>query len=190
MIIFVGPVFFYLLKIALQHGVIAGTMVSIGIILSDIVYVGCCLWGAKKWLQNDQVQFWIAIIGGLILIIMGIKYFLHPPLNMEIKSKINPKNAFGFLLQGFLINFANPFVLLVWLSVVAAASSKYHTDIALTNYLIGTLLGIFTLDISKVFLANKLKQLIQPLWLKKLFKAVGIVLIGFGIWLIIFGLSN
>ena len=52
--LFIGPVFFYLLKITLEQGFQYGFIVALGIILSDIVCVAICSTGISPLLKENS----------------------------------------------------------------------------------------------------------------------------------------
>jgi threonine/homoserine/homoserine lactone efflux protein len=85
-----------------------------------------------------------------------------------------------------LVNFVNPFVFLVWISVIGLARGKYGAGQELWIFLGAALLGILTTDTLKVIFADKIKPLIQPKFLLRAYQVIGIVLIGFGIRLVWF----
>lgn len=181
MIVFVGPVFFSLLKSTLESGTIAGLLVAFGIFISDVVCVALCSLGAIPFFKNSDNQFWIAALGAIILLGMGIKYVIKPSLNTANKISLNTASYLSFFTQGFLVNFVNPFVFLVWIGVIGYGENEYGFSIDLAIFLSAALLGILTTDVSKVFLAQHLKKFIQPKTLKILYRSIGVILIAFGI---------
>jgi threonine/homoserine/homoserine lactone efflux protein len=187
MVIFVGPVFFTLLKSTLQYGRLAGLLVALGIFVSDVVAVFIVYFGAHILLKDINYQFYVGIIGSVLLIILGVKYLFRPDTSFFEMLQIPSSHPLSFFTKGFLINFINPFVLAVWLGVVTYGSEKYGFTRSLVVFLTAALLAIFTTDTAKVFLAHRIKTLLKPLYLKRLYQAIGVCLIGFGIrmfWLV------
>ena len=82
MMFFIGPVFFYLLQISLEHGTKSGMAAAIGIVTSDATVIVLCYFWASKLFENGtkQNEFWLAIIGGVILVIFGLGYIFKPKL--------------------------------------------------------------------------------------------------------------
>lgn len=186
MIVFIGPVFFTLLKSALNYGFWAGMMVALGIFISDVVCVALCSLGAIPFFENDQNQFYLAIGGSIILFGLGLKYLLKPNVNVDEQVKLHAGHYTAYFTKGFLVNFVNPFVFLVWISVIGLARGKYGAGQELWIFLGAALLGILTTDTLKVIFADKIKPLIQPKFLLRAYQVIGIVLIGFGIRLVWF----
>lgn len=181
LIILIGPVFFTLLKSSLQHGVLAGSLVALGIFISDIIAVLLCVFGASTYLKSEESKFFLALTGGILLIAMGVRYFLKKKKAEEETIQLNTKHYVGFFSKGFLVNFVNPFVFAVWIGIIKVAGDKHGFDKNLGIYLSGTLLAIFSSDMTKVFLAAKIKNLLKPEILFVLYKIIGICLVLLGL---------
>ncbi len=179
-VIFFGPVFFTILNGTLQFGSKAGMMATIGIITSDLVCVLICSL-ATPWVTSKESQFWLTVVGGIILLVMGIKYLIKPIQYSAKELKLNSKHYAGFFTKGFLVNFTSPFTFAYWLGAVAYGNGAYKSTASILIFVFAILLGIFTIDVLKVILAKYLKNLVQPKALKIISIACGIVLIGFAI---------
>ena len=184
-LLFIGPVFFYLLKSSIESGFKAGVAVAVGIIIGDIICVLLALFGFGSFFESPENQKIFAGVGGIILLFFGLKYFFKPNLN-DSKSKINSsKSVLIYGVNGFLINFVNPFVFAVWFGFYTLNISKYDKEDSVVLSLIITLLVIFATDILKVFFAQKLIPFLTKKRLVKLFKIFGVIMVGFSIRLII-----
>ncbi|MBP9151879.1 MAG: LysE family translocator [Flavobacteriales bacterium] len=188
MVIFIGPVFFTLLKSALNYGFWAGIMVAFGIFISDVICVGLCSFGAIPFFKNPENQFWLALGGSFILFLLGLKYILKPNVNVDADLKLKAGHYTAFFAKGFLVNFVNPFVFLVWISIIGLGQANHGSGQELWVFLGATLLGIFLTDSAKVVFAHRIKKLIQPNFLRKAYQVIGIVMIGFGVRLLWFAL--
>lgn len=181
MVVFIGPVFFLLLSSTLESGFIPGLLVALGIIVSDIIFVLLCKFGLAKFISEPAALEWIALIGAVLLISIGIKY-LKAPETPPITQHIETKKLSAFFVKGFLVNFINPFVLVIWIGIISFSEQKINSNI----YLTGILLGIFSLDLLKVILAKRIKHLIKPLVLQWTYRVFGLLLIFFGIRMFIY----
>lgn len=179
-VIFFGPVFFTILNGTLQFGTKAGMMVTIGIIVSDLACVLICSL-ATPFVTSKESQFWLTVVGGVILLVMGIKYLIKPIQYSAKELKLNSKHYAGFFTKGFLVNFTSPFTFAYWLGAIAYGNGAYSSTVSILIFVFAILLGIFTIDVLKVILAKYLKKLVQPKALKIISIACGIVLIGFAI---------
>lgn len=184
-LLFIGPVFFYLLKSTLEYNVKAGIAVAVGIIVGDIICVVLVLKGVGSFFENEENKKWLALIGGLLLLVMGLKYLIKPTI--ENVSKLSkPKSLWKYGINGFLINFINPFVFAVWIGFLSINQSQFESELSVVVSLIVTLIVIFITDCLKAIYAYKLKQFITPEKLMVLFKIFGIIMIVFSVRLICF----
>ena len=60
-VIFLGPVFFYLLKCTLDAGFWSGVAVALGIVFADFLCLIICSFGAIPFFKNQQNQFILVI---------------------------------------------------------------------------------------------------------------------------------
>lgn len=189
MVIFVGPVFFTLLKSTLKYGMTGGLLVASGIIFSDILCVVLCSFGAIPFFKNPSNQLGLAIAGCFILFGLGLKYLFFPAVDTQSGELPGAARYTTFFAKGFVVNFANPFVFLVWIGVIGIARAEYGVTLNLLLFLSAALLGIFTTDLLKVIFADKLKPFIRPDFLTHLYRVIGIALLAFGIRMLWYALS-
>lgn len=189
MVVFIGPVFFTLLKSALNYGFWAGMMVALGIFISDVVCVGLCSFGAIPFFENSENQFYLAIGGSIILFALGLKYLLKPNVNADDQVKLHAGHYTTYFTKGFLVNFVNPFVFVVWIGVIGLGQGKFGAGTDLWLFLGAALLAIFFTDSLKVVFADRIKRFIQPKFLLRAYQVIGVVLIGFGVNLLWFAIT-
>ena len=183
-LLFIGPVFFYLLKSSLESGFKAGIAVALGIIIGDIICVLLAIYGFGSFFESAENQKWFAGIGGVILLFFGLKNILKPSISDTKTKKNSKKSMFIYGLNGFLINFINPFVFAVWFGFYTINKAKYNENEVIFSLVI-TLLFIFITDVIKAYFAQKLTLVLKKNRIEKLFRIVGIIIIGFAIILII-----
>ncbi len=184
-----GPAFFALIQTGIHRGFLKGFLLAIGVFLNDLFVVTVSIYGAHTILNNVKTHQWLGIAGGIILIIIGIVTWRH---KITVKAEgddvvaINEPHFAVYILKGFLLNIANPFVWLFWPTVVLGVAAPFTdttTDIIL--FFAGTLSIVFMSDVTKVYLASKIKSYITDKFLITINKIAGIALIIFGIVLII-----
>jgi threonine/homoserine/homoserine lactone efflux protein len=180
-LIFIGPVFFYLIENTISHGTKAGIIVALGIIFGDLLYVLLTLKGLGHFFESPVHQRILALAGGVLLTILGVSYILKPKVMGRSTWKLNKKGLFAIGFKSFLLNFANPFVVLVWIGFLTYNQATFNSQQAISISLGTTLLVIFITDLLKVFLARRIKKLIQPKQFKSLQKVFGFLLLLFAI---------
>jgi len=178
-VILIGPVFFTLLKAALEQGARGGLLVALGIIASDLLIVLICLSGPARVLQHWITGPWMAIAAGVLLAGLGFRYLIAPQVMPDTDGMHRGKRPFTVFASGFLVNFINPFVFAVWLGLVMHATGKFAAGKGVLFFLLGVLLGIFLTDLTKALLAPRLKPILSPVTLKRVHTIIGMALLGF-----------
>lgn len=186
MSIFIGPVLFTLIQSTIRYGVKAGFAVAFGIFISDVVIVALCLFGTLEFFENAQYQSWLALAGSAILFFIGFKYILKPTVNTISDFKPSVFSLYAFFVKGFLVNFINPFVFMVWISTITFAKIKFGSGNSILYFLIAVLLGILTTDSFKVILSGRIQRFLTPAVLRKISFIIGVILICFGIRFVYF----
>ena len=127
--VFVGPIFFTMLQLGVEHGFKAAFALALGQWTSDFLYIFLAFWGAI-WVEeviNDPVQkanfvWYSGTIGGILLLLFGAGLLLTKAVSTATSDKIEmPSNRtrvahFAYFLQGFLINTVNPTPCLLYTS--------------------------------------------------------------------------
>ncbi|MCF8257745.1 MAG: LysE family transporter [Flavobacteriales bacterium] len=184
MIIFLGPVFFTLLKSSLQHGFRAGFSVATGIMLSDVTVLLMCYFGAASFFENPDNQLWLALVGSVVLAGIGLRYLLKKRAGKEQIGSIQAQDYPAFLIKGFLVNFVNPFVFVVWIGLVGMAQTKYGSGRELWLFTAGIIVGIYATDLTKVIFAHRITRFVRPEILTKAYRIIGMVLLVFAVRLL------
>ena len=183
-LLFIGPVFFYLIKSTLESGFKAGIFVALGIILGDILCLLIALYGSNDFMTRPTFVLWASIIGGTLLLFMGLKYVLKPNLDTTVKGRLQRSSLLVYGINGFLINFVNPFVFAVWFGFVSYTKALYDNGTAVFSLVI-TLSVIFSTDVLKALFAERISWLIEPQKLKNIFRVFGALMICFSIRLLL-----
>ncbi|MCB9261758.1 MAG: LysE family transporter [Flavobacteriales bacterium] len=187
MMIFIGPVFFYLLQTSLQYGTKSGLTAAFGIFTSDILAVVVCYQWASVLFEGGENKFWLSIIGGFILVIFGLGYIFKPsiPKDVDIHHVSKGKYA-SFFTKAFLINIVNPFVFGVWTAIIGLAEKDFGQTNQVKIFMAAALFGVVFTDSLKVLGAKYLRKFIEPTFLRKLYLVIGLLLIAFSIRLFVF----
>mgnify|MGYP001335337188 CR=1 FL=1 len=186
--IMLGPAMFSLIQTSIHRGLYRGILLAGGIFLSDLALVVACYLGAVQVIGNDRNYLMFGIIGGVVLVIFGVVTFLRKVQVTDDNNLIDVKmpGPLTYILKGFFLNFANPFVWIFWVSVMVTVSSGYGADSwSIQTFFAGSLLTILSTDILKVIVAARLKRYLKPRILILINHIVGILLVLFGIYLVI-----
>lgn len=179
--ILIGPVFFALLQTSLQRGFFSGVLMAIGISLSDSIYIFITNVFFSFIDKTDDIEWFLGIFGGFILMGIGIMTYLKKP---KMESEVDDKSRYrsvGTVIRGFLMNFAHPGVLIFWLSVITLINTNFNYSQNERFVLFtATITTVFITDVLKAGLAHGIKRFLTYRILLWMNRVMGIVLIGFG----------
>lgn len=180
-----GPVFFALIKTSIEKGFHAGVALALGVVCSDMVFVGAILFGSQYIDVTPQTKIYAGIVGSIILATIGI-YYIFKKAKVDFKTTVPVKMQFhhraGYFVKGFLMCIFNPTILFHWTVVIGAASTVYHEGVANRALKIGVmfltiLIVQFGMDTIKAFYADKLRAKISVKFIHRLNEVAGIALI-------------
>ncbi len=183
-----GPAFFALVQTGIHRGFSKGFIFAIGVFLNDLTVVSISIVAAHAVMDSMHKHQLFGVAGGIILMIFGILTYRHKIVvntNDEVVN-ISEPHAITYLIKGFLLNIANPFVWLFWPTIVLGVAAPFmDTTSDIILFFAGTLAVVFSSDVTKVYLATKIKGYITDKFLRLINKIAGIILFIFGIALII-----
>ena len=184
----VGPVFFAILQTSIERGFGSGTLVAVGVSLSDAFYITLTYLGVYQLFDRGNFREYLAYFGGMVLLVFGIYYlfikskrlYQYDPQQFRIN---NPWKLVG---KGFIINGLSPMVLIFWLGTVGLATTKlgYATPQKAIPFFASIVSTVFVTDVLKAKLADKLRRLLTPKFIRRLNLVLGFVLLVFGLRLI------
>jgi threonine/homoserine/homoserine lactone efflux protein len=175
-----GPVFFALIKTSIEKGFHAGVAMALGVVASDVVFVGALLFGSQLFDFTVDTRI-LGIVGSGILLIIGL-YYMFKKADITYKNSPQKIKKAGFFLKGFLMCIFNPSLLFHWITVIGAASTIFHRGVpgstGKTAVMFLTILVVqFGLDTTKAYYANKLRDKISEKMVHRLNQVAGLALI-------------
>ena len=212
--VFVGPIFFTMLQLGVEHGFKAAFALALGQWASDFLFIFLAFYSAVfvQKLVDDPVTretfvWYSGTIGGILLMLFGLALILtksvstkgDPKLEKvldevlddiktdkisEKKSKLN-WHYLAYFSQGFLINTINPTPLLFWMSLMAAGVSRSFPNGAIYATYATVMLVVILTDLAKIYLAKSIKDRLKPSHILSVRRLAGTVLSVFGLILIV-----
>ena len=187
----VGPMFFTIVQVGIERGFRAGAALVAGQWISDFVYMALVFWGASyiQILVDDPVAkaqfvFYMGGIGSLVLIGFGLVMLLSKSVVRD-QLKIKKSTIIGYGIQGFLLNTFNPTPIFFWMALMSSALTEGYTT-EVTYVLFGSVMFVvIATDVLKVYLAKRIRSMLKDQYILIIRRLAGLVLIGFGVWLII-----
>ena len=188
----IGPVFFMLIQTSIIKGARAAIAFDLGVVLGDIAFILIAYYGSKSLLEKIKDDPRLFYIGGLILLVYGIITYLDKSQKRVVQDEtlVLPEktNYVKLFIKGFLLNFINIGVLAFWLGMIVVVGSNLQMNSGkIFNFFSVILLSYFITDIGKIMLAKQLKKYLTPNVTYKIKRAMGILLMVFGVVLILKG---
>ena len=184
----IGPVFFTILQTSIERGFSSGALVAVGVSLSDAFYIAISYLGVYQLFDQGGFNEYLGYFGGIVLLIFGAYYVFIKSRKLAQASaeKIRARNPWKLVAKGFIINGLSPMVLIFWLGTVGIATTKfgYATPHKAIPYFASIVSTVFVTDVLKAKLADRLRRLLTPDFIRRLNLVLGFVLLVFGIRLI------
>ena len=187
-----GPVFFGLLQTSINKGFKFGFFFALGVAFSDIVFILLTYFGISSFMENLAFKKFIAIVGGIFMVGLGLYYFVKPSEKSVPLAPIQKeRKKANIVFKGFLLNFLNPSVFFFWVGMVSIVTVRYEDNRGdVFWFFTASVLTVLFMDVTKAYVANKIKRFFTTNVLNKMNKALGIALIAAGAALLYDGIAN
>jgi threonine/homoserine/homoserine lactone efflux protein len=180
----IGPVFFTIIQTSIERGFRNGFFVAVGVSLSDAIYIAICYLGVYQLFDSVQFKTYMAYFGGGVLLVMGFYYLIIKSRRLANNDpkKVDAKSPYKLMIKGFVINGLTPMVFIFWLGTVGVATTKlgYDRPAEAIPFFTAIVSTVFVTDIIKAKLADKLRQVLTPAFIRTLNLVLGVVLVIFG----------
>ncbi len=119
-----GPMGVLIIQKTLQKGALAGFIAGMGAACADLFYATVAAFGLGFVINIIQThELVLQIIGGIFLIIVGLKiYFDNPLKQIRMKKRVSKTGLLGDFLTLFFLTVSNPVAIVVFMAVFAGAS--------------------------------------------------------------------
>ncbi len=181
--IFVGPVFFMLIKTSVSQGIKAALILDAGIVFSDICCIALSYFGMAQLLQEPKYKIIFGVVGGILLMAYGAhSIFAKPKVETIVGAKgITGAHGIKLFVKGFIFNTSVPSVIFFWIATVTLAITEFNNETSkVVVYLSTVVLTYFAFDVLKIYLASKAKKFFSGERQHIIRKVAGIALIIFG----------
>jgi threonine/homoserine/homoserine lactone efflux protein len=186
----VGPVNLLCIRRTLAKGWKSGIVSGLGAALADTLYGAIAGFSISLVIQLlIREQFWIRIIGGILLMGIGVVYYCKPPRALEAGEDNSPTNS--DLVSAFLLNVTNPTTVLSFLAVLAALGVGGQRLLWQTTLLVaGIFCGSMIWWTILVSAANRLRSRVTDRTIRWVDHVAGIAIGGFGLLNVLLSLGR
>jgi threonine/homoserine/homoserine lactone efflux protein len=194
-----GPAFFSQIQTSVHYGFRNAVPFTYGVSTSDILIVTLLLLISRNIPIDDMLAIlntrWVRYAGAGVVAGFGFyTMFLKTRHTAEVSEndRINFRNVqipsrLNVYLHGLTLNFFNPLIWIYWSTMVTILVFG-EGEISLGQrylFFAGVLSATLSMDILKCKLASLLQNIITYRFLKAFNKSVGIILIGFAVFMVI-----
>lgn len=187
MSVLLGVIFFMLIQASLNHGPQKGWVIASGVISGDILFVILAI-GFTRYIQEFLTAYepYVNLVGGLVLLVIGISNIRkkrgNPDLGAAAKEVHSTRD---FYFKPFLINLLNPANAMWWLGLYSVRPAVHYDLTQKIIFASGAIGAVFFTEVAIAYAASGLRRYITAERLQRVDVTVGLVLIGFGVWLFI-----
>jgi len=137
----VGPVNVLCVSRALRKGRRAGIISGFGAATVDTIY-GAIAGFSIQFIIGFLVreQFWIRLLGGILLIGIGVRFFFRSP--RRLKEVDDHATTHSDYVSAFLLNLTNPTTVLSFLAVLTALRLHQHKSLSQSITLVAGIFGV------------------------------------------------
>lgn len=178
----IGPVFFYILNLALAGSLLNAYAAISAAVLVDYLYIILAILGVGKALEKERVKTGLGLVGAVVLCAFGwvmIQGSSPGGLVFEVGAEsFNPVSSF---LSTLFLTISSPLTIVFWTGVFASRGvQKDYSRQELIPFGIGAGLATLIFLSSSITLLHSLKLLIPDDLISYLNTAVGLILILYG----------
>ncbi|MDZ7845562.1 MAG: LysE family transporter [Owenweeksia sp.] len=181
-----GPIFFVVVETSISIGKTKALMLDLGAVTANAVFIVVAFYGSQSLIHSLQNNIWVTIASALAVITFGLYYILKSKRSGQFQRGTTPSRKRHYYFKGFLLNFFNVGVLFYWLATTVAVGSilNHHPTKMLVFYTL--IIGVYLfIDIFKIYFANRFKEKLKGRKLQIVEKILGLMLIGFGVFLVV-----
>lgn len=180
----VGPVFVFIVNIAMQGGLVESLSAVLAVTAVDYLYITLAVFGIGRILENQGrrgilifLSSSVLIIFGLLMIRKGVYFF-----NIENVAGEPVLTASESFISAFILTVSSPLTIVFWSGVFTSKAIEYSLDKrGLLIFGISAGLATFIFLGLSVLILSYVKVMVPVTLIQLLNIIVGVVLIGYGV---------
>jgi len=178
----IGPVFFYIMNLTLQHSIYDGLVAVLAVTLVDYFYITLSIMGIGKLLEKKKINKIFGIVSSLILITFGALIIYGITNSVTLTTRINSISLVSSFLSVFFLTISSPMTIIFFTGIFTAKAVEYNytkKELWIFGLAVGSATFLF-MGLS-VIIFSMLKQKVPIILIQSLNLTVGIVLICYGL---------
>ncbi len=178
----IGPVFFFIVNLAVQRTIIDGLAGALAVTIVDYLYITLAILGVGKVLENRSFQKVFGIVSSIILMIFGlmlVKNIIGGSVSNDVP--IGSSHLISSFTSVFLLTISSPMTIVFFTGIFASKALEYHyTKNELRIFGFGTGLATLLFMGTSVLLFSLIREAIPIVLIQFLHLMVGGLLVGYG----------
>jgi threonine/homoserine/homoserine lactone efflux protein len=187
----VGPVNVLCAERTLSKGRRSGLMSGLGAATADAFYgaiAGFSITYVIQFLEREE--FWIRVIGGLLLVAIGVIYFRKPAAALNLDGEEKGATHSDYV-STLLLTLTNPTTVLSFVAVLAGLGIGGHRPGWLTFLVVGGIFcGSMLWWVTLVLMVNKFRDKFDQHAMRVMNRIAGFAIGGFGIVTFLIGIMH
>ena len=178
----IGPVFFFIVNLALQRTFFDGLAGAAGVALGDYFYITLSILGIGRLLEHEKTKKVFGIISSVALMVFGA-YIIKGILGSDVlnSTQVVTTNILGSFSSVFLLTISSPLTIVLFTSLFTTKAIEHnYTQRKLWLFGLGAGSATFLFMSSAVVLFSLIRGVIPVLLIKVLNFVVGMLLLGYG----------
>ena len=177
----IGPVFIFVMNIAVQRSFSDGIATVAGVTAADYVYIALSVVGVGKLLQNDRMKTALGFIAPSVLLLFGV-YMMYSVLFAGSAENVIRNNPSSEFLSAFALTISSPLTILFWSGIFASRAVEYElTRRELAVFAFAAGLATFAFLGCGVLILSSAAAVIPDIVISVLNISVAVLLIGYGV---------
>ncbi len=179
----IGPVFFFIVNLALQKTFLDGLAGVFAVTTVDYLYISLAIFGIGKLLEHKKFKKIFGIISSLVLSAFGYLILKGAIIgNASNTVTTGGSSIITSFTSVFLLTISSPMTIVFFTSLITSKAVEYgYSKRELLLFGIGTGLATFIFMGSSVIIFSLVREAVPILLVKFLNGIVGCLLIGYGI---------
>jgi threonine/homoserine/homoserine lactone efflux protein len=179
-----GPIGIILINRTIKRGMLSGFFSGLGLATADALLALVAALGFTVILSFiNQEKFFISVIAGIIIIIIGLRIYLSNPVkDIRNKEKAN-KSLWRDYYSVFVLSISNPYTIFIYVAFFSGVHIGGNVKPELVPFFLipGVLIGTITWWFFLSYFVSRFKKNIRLRVIVRLNKIAGIVVIVIGI---------
>src|SRR3989338_194836 len=123
----IGPVFFFIINLALQRSLYDGLVAVAAVTLVDYFYISLAILGIGKLLEKKKIKKIFGIISSVVLLIFGV-IIIKRVIGSDIPTDAatDSKNLLSSFASVFFLTISSPMTIIFFTSLFAAKAVEYN----------------------------------------------------------------